>query len=168
MKQELLKIMECIAEGNKELVKELEECISDTEKYYENHQEEFEERGMEDDEEEEDIQWIAMVDILEREGYVAECDWKEGKEDFLWHVSHLNGIKSKGLELDEKWFDEAGEIIEWLEILDEKWKAKKVCMAAVDISSDSYVIFPIAAAEFEMLEELAEEIGFRIALAKDM
>ena len=100
-------------------MKEIEDCISDTEHYYESHQEEFEERGMEEDDEVEEIQWIAMVDILEREGYVSECDWSEGLEDFLYHVRELNGVKSNGLEVKDTWFDENGEVTEWLEILDE-------------------------------------------------
>lgn len=168
MKHAFIKIMECVTNGNKELVKEIEDCISDTEHYYESHQEEFEERGMEEDDEEEEIQWIAMVDILGREGYVAECDWSEGLEDFLYHVHELNGVKSNGLEVKDTWFDEDGEVTEWLEILDEKWEKENIAMFAFDISSDSYVIFPCDIEKFEQLEKWAEENEFRIAYAKDM
>lgn len=168
MKQELLKIMECVTDGNQELMKELEECITDTTNYYKSHQEAFEERGMEEDEEKEWIQWIALVDILERENYVAERDWKDYKEDFLYYIGNLNGIKSKGLKIDSNWLDEDGEITEWLEILDKKWEKEGIAVFAFDIDSDSYVLFPCAIEKFEQLEEWAEEAGFRIAYGKDM
>ncbi|MDE7425327.1 MAG: hypothetical protein K2N51_16845 [Lachnospiraceae bacterium] len=168
MKQELLKIMECVTDGNKELIKELEDCITDTINYYKSHQEVFKEWGIEKDEEEEWIQWIALVDILERENYVAGRDWKDEKEDFLYYIGNLNGIKSKGLKIDSNWLDEDGEITEWLEILDEKWEKEGIAMFAFDIDSDSYELFPCAIEKFEQLEEWAEEAGFRIAYGKDM
>lgn len=171
MEQQLLKIMECVTDGNKELMKELEECILNTADYYKNHQEVFEERDIVEEEEKEDeelIRWIALVDILEREGYVAERDWKDYKEDFLYYIGNLNGIKSKGLKIDSDWLDEDGEITEWLEIIDEKWEKEGMAMFAFDIDSDSYVLFPCAIEKFEQLEEWAEEAGFRIAYGKDM
>lgn len=168
MKQELLKIMECVTDGNKELIKELENCILNTEDYYRNHQETFEERGIEEDEEKELIQWIALVNILDREGYVVECDWKEDKENFLWNLDNLNGIKSKGLQVESNWFEEDGEITEWLAILDEKWEKEGMAMFAFDIDSDSYVLFPCEIKNFQNLEEWAEEAGYRIAYGKDM
>lgn len=168
MKQQLLKIMECVTDGNKELMKELEDCITDTTHYYKSHQEVFEERGIEEDEEEEWIQWIALVDILDRENYVEERDWKDEKEDFLYYIGNLNGIKSKGLKIDSDWLDEDGEITEWLEIIDEKWEKEGMAMFAFDIDSDSYVLFPCAIEKFEQLEEWAEQAGYRIAYGKDM
>lgn len=168
MEQELLKIMECVTDGNKELMKELEECITDTTNYYKSHREVFEERGIEEDEEEELIQWITLVDILYRENYVAERDWADEKEDFLYYIGNLNGIKSKGLKIDSDWLDEDGEITEWLEIIDEKWEKEGMAMFAFDIDSDSYVLFPCAIEKFQQLEEWAEEAGYRIAYGKDM
>lgn len=168
MKQELLKIMECVTDGNKELIKELEDCILNTEDYYRNHQETFEERGIDEDEEEELIQWIALVDILEREGYVAERDWEDEKEDFLYYIGNLNKVKSEGLRIEDKWLDEDGEITEWLAILDEKWEKEGIAMFAFDIDSDSYVLFPCEVKKFEQLEEWAEKAGYRIAYGKDM
>ena len=53
-------------------------------------------------------------------------------------------------------------------MLDEKWKEKGVCIAALDIDSDSYVIFPILESELDKLMELAEKVDGRIALAKEM
>lgn len=168
MKHAFIKIMECVTEGNKELVKELEDCILNTEGYYKSHQEAFEERGMEVDDEEEEIQWIALVDILEREGYVVECDWSEELEDFLYHVRELNMVRAQGLQVEDTWFEEDGEVTDWLEILDEKWEKENMAMLAFDIDSDSYVIFPCDIEKFEQLEEWAEDAGFRIGYAKDM
>lgn len=169
-----LKIVECVTDGHRELMEEMEACISDTQKYYKKHLEEFEERSMgeievqEEDIEEDEIQWIAMVDILEKSGYAAECDWCEEKEDFLYNIRNLNKIKSKNLEIDDSWLDEEGEIPEWLEIIDEKWAEKGMSMLAFDIDSDSYVLFPCETEKFLQLEEWAKEEGYRIAYGREM
>ena len=168
MKHAFVKIMEYVTEGDKKLMSELEKCILDTEGYYERHEETFEERGIEGDEEEEEIQWIAMVDILEREVYVAECDWAEELENFLYYVRELKKVKSLGLEVEDTWFEEEGEVTEWMEVLDDKWKKENIAMLAFDIDSDSYVFFPCNIAKIKQLEEWAKEEDFRIAYAKEM
>ncbi|MBD5136582.1 MAG: hypothetical protein HDT39_11585 [Lachnospiraceae bacterium] len=174
MEKILLKIVECVTDGNKELMEEMEGCISNTMNYYKSHQEEFESRGIEEDEveegemEEDEIQWIALVDILIKGGYVTECDWKVEKEDFLYNINNLNKLKSKGLKAEDKWLDEDGEITEWLEILDKKWEKEGIVMSAFDIDSDSYVLFPCETDKFEQLKDWAEEDGYRIEYGKEM
>lgn len=64
--------------------------------------------------------------------------------------------------------EENGNITEWCDILDKKWEAEKVCVAAFDIDSDSYVIFPCLIEEFAELKKLAVQSGQRIDLVKNM
>lgn len=174
MEHVFLKIMECVTDGNQKLMEEMENCISNTEDYYKKHLDEFEERGMgeieveEEGIEEDEIQWIAMVDILEKGGYVAECDWCVSKEDFLYSVENLNKVKSKDLKIEDSWLEYDQNITEWLEIIDEKWGKEGMAMFAFDIDSDSYVLFPCKTEKLEQLKEWAEEAGYRIAYGKEM
>lgn len=168
MRHELIKIIECITDGNTELIKELEACILNTSNYYKKHKEAFLARGIAEGEEEKLIQWITVVNILDREGYVTECDWKEEKDNFLFNLSNLNGIKSRNLQLESNWFKEDGEITEWLEILDKKWEKDGMAIFAFDINSDSYVLFPFEVKKFKKLDQCAKKAGYRIAYGKDM
>lgn len=65
------------------------------------------------------------VDILMNYGYVCECDWKETKEEFLFQISALKGMRSLMLNIKNKWLDEKQDIPVWCTVLDEKWKKLK-------------------------------------------
>ena len=119
-----------------DIVNEITTCIEDEGAYFESHIEQFEDRGIdefEDFEEEASLSWIALVDILMSKGYVCECDWKCSVEDLIYNLEELTNVKSRDLEIESDWFDEDSEITEWLEILDNKWKAKGVGVFAIDI-----------------------------------
>lgn len=165
---ELLEIAKLISKGDKSVEKAVQKCVSDMDSYYDEHEEDFEERWLdreaieEDEIEEDELQWIAMVDILINYVYCCELDWKCYKEDFVECLKELHGMERYGLSLEEDWLDEEADIREWCSVLDEKWKEKGVCIAALDIDSDSYVIFPVLEEELEQLIELAEEVDRRI------
>ena len=44
-------------------------------------------------------------------------------------------MKSLGLEVEDTWFEEEGEVTEWMEVLDDKWKKENIAMLAFDIDS---------------------------------
>ena len=171
---ELLQIGTLISKGDKSIEKEIKKCLSDMDAYYEEHEEDYEDRCLdretieEEEVEEEELQWIALVDILINHAYCCELDWKCYKEDFVYCLNELHGMEFYNLTLEEDWLDEEADVTEWCTVIDEKWQEKGVCVAALDIDSDSYVIFPIMKKELEKLMELADEIDCRIALAKDM
>ena len=87
-------------------------------------------------------------------------------EDFSYFVQNLHGFQKLGLELNPDWLDEDEDISAWCGVLTEKWEG--VCAAAIDIDSDSYVLFPTAAAQLADLQRLAGEIGHRIDAAERM
>ncbi len=121
---------------------------------------------IEDDEEE--ATWIALVDILEENGYVCERDWKDELEEFVYFLGNLKGIKTRELSVNKEWFLEDDDVGEWCKILGEKWKEKGVCVAAIDIDSDSYVLFPYEVEKMDGLCDLAEQLERRIDLAENM
>ena len=171
---ELLEIAKLISKGDKFVEKAVQKCVSDMDAYYDEHEEDFEERWLdreaieEDEVEEDELQWIAMVDILINHVYCCELDWKCYNEDFVECLKELHGMERYDLSMEEDWLEEEADIREGCSVLDEKWKEKGVCIAALDIDSDSYVIFPILESELDKLMELAEEVDGRIALAKEM
>ncbi len=167
----ILAIASAISAGDKQVMEEIKKCLEDTESYFQEHAERFEERGVDDLEDVEDIeeiQWLAMVDALEENGYVCERDWDDELEDFLHFLGNLKGVSSNGLSIEADWFDEGEGITEWCTVLDEKWEAAVFCVAAIDIDSDSYVLFPCASDQLDELSELAESVECRIDLGQNM
>lgn len=172
MSKPLLEIAMCISQEDGAVIKAVEQCLSDMDAYFAEHVEDFEDRGFEEEELEEvdqqELQWIALADSLINYVYCCELDWKCDKEEFADCVKELQGMEIYDLTLEEDWLEEDADVTEWCAVLDEKWLEKGFCMAALDIDSDSYVIFPLLESDLEKLMELAEQIGGRIALAKEM
>lgn len=155
----ILEIAAIISNGDEAVLQEVAACTSDPAGYFVAHQERYEERSVYDANDREEIQWLGLVDILEPHVYVCELDWKDAKEEFLYFLEHLKGMKRLGLELQEDWFSEKDDISIWSRILDEKWKPQQCCLTCIDINSDSYVLFPCGLAEAEQLKTLAAQLG---------
>ncbi len=162
----LVEIARMITNGDEAVLREAAACAQDPKGWFAAHQERYEERGVDSPDDLDSVQWLGLVDLLEEHGWVCERDWQDELEDFLYFLENLKGFRALGLELDESWFDEEDDIPAWCTILTEKWEG--VCVAAIDIDSDSYVLFPIAAPQLAQLQKLAEEIGHRIDAAERM
>ena len=170
-KNRIVDIAKEISVNDKAVIAEMEKCLNDTELYVEENEDRFLERGIEVEEVEDDVEevrWIAMVDILEANGYVCERDWKDELEDFVYFVGNLKGTKSRGLSIEAEWFEEEADVVEWCAVLDEKWAAEGVGVAAIDIDSDSYVLFPYEVEVLDKLCDLAEQLERRIDLVQNM
>ena len=164
----LLETIKIVSFQNTEILKQAEECVENTREYYKNHRDDFEARGLSMENELSFLQWIGCIDLLINNEFACECDWKEERDEFVFQISSLRGIASLALEIDSEWFDQSLAIPEWCEILDEKWKKSNCVMAAFDIDSDSYVMFPCRKDDIGRLSELAEGFGYRIDLARNM
>lgn len=164
----IIKIAGIISGEDDIVMKEAAECVASPEMFFKKHIEKYQERGIEVMVDSSQIQWLGLVDILDKYHYVCERDWSDEKEDFFYFVRQLKGMNRYQLPLEEEWLEEDGDVAEWCTVLDEKWEGKRVCMAALDIESDSYVLFPCKLEELEELGGYGEEIGHRIDFAKDM
>lgn len=164
----LAEIAEIISGGDAVIAENITACAGDPAAYFEAHQEQFEERWLHSCEDPDLVCWLALVDELEAREHVCERDWKDEKEDFLYFLGNLTGMKRLDLELQPDWLDEDGDISEWCAILDEKWASQQCCAACIDIDSDSYVVFPCGLPELERLKALAKKAGRRIELAEKM
>ncbi len=164
----LIEIARIVTRGSENIMSEIADCISDTKTYFYRHIERFQERGINEFDDKSFIQWISLVDILEKTQYVFECDWKEEKEGFVYGIQSLFFVELDHLPAEETWFDETEDVTMWCMILDDKWRKQGIGIYAFDIDSDSYVLFPCKTQEFSKLRAYAKQLGFRIDYAKNM
>mgnify|MGYP007087968079 FL=1 len=144
----------------------LEKCLESSKGYLISNFDRFDERGMDADDNEHDIVWIAIVDELLETGKVVELDCRVELEDFLYAFQPL--VEDAGLELLDKWFDEDESVPQWCNILDKKWLSKDAYVVGIDIDSDSYVIFPSQRETLKKLVLLGKQLNHRIDLAKNL
>ncbi len=164
----IYKIAAEISNADAKLLSEISECLLHTSDYFRKHLENYENRGMEEERDIDKIRWIGMVDSLIEHGYVCECDYKEELDEVLSCIKVLKGVRNENLPLEPDWFDEEDEITDWCETIDQNWQPQDMCIAAIDIGSDSYVMFACRRDSFKTLCEYAEEAGYRIDLACNM
>ncbi len=162
----VLEIAKLISSGDEAVLKDVSACTEDPAGWFTAHQDRYRERCILSPDDPELIQWLGLVDILEEHGWVCERDWKDELEDFSYFVQNLHGFQKLGLELDPDWLDEDEDIPARCGVLTEKWEG--VCVAAIDIDSDSYVLFPATAPQFAQLQKLAGEIGHCIDAVERM
>lgn len=168
VEQMFLKIASAISNKDEKVIQKVSRCLADTKSYFENHYAQYEERGIDHAEDGNFIQWIALVNSLLNHGHVCELDWKCEKVDFIYFLQKLTQAKTNEILLNENWFDEDDDIVEWCTLLDTKWTSKGMCVAALDIHSDSYVIFPFETANLAQIQKYAKKLGQRIDFAKNM
>ena len=130
----------------------LEQCLESPKGYLISNFDRFDERGIDEDDNEHDIVWIAIVDELLETGKVVELDCRVELEDFLYAFQPL--VDAAGLELSDEWFDEDEIVPQWCNILDKK--------------CDSYVIFPSQRETLKKLVLLGKQLNHRFDLAKNL
>lgn len=163
-----IEIASIISKGDETVVKKVSECISDPLKYFENYNESYDDRGMDEDDDIEDIIWIGVLDILIEAGYVIEEDWKEGLYSFVDDISSFKVMQEAGIEVDEDLDcldedDTNGCIASWARALDEDPVMQGYVIGGYDIGADCYDFFVCTKEELDVLSKLAEEVGHRIS-----
>ena len=155
-------ISRIISGGDEIVAGKMSDCLSDIKKYYSDNIIRYHERGFDDNDDNDTLYWIGMVDILESCGYVCEEDYKEKKSDFLHSFGELKEVKGNSLFFDENNLKEKDSVPDWCRELDKEWKEKGWCTAALDIDSDSYLIFPCRLSDFDTLVDYAMRVGHSI------
>lgn len=75
---------------------------------------------------------------------------------------------NNNLYIEAAWFDENEDIPVWCKVIDEKWERQGFCVGAIDIDSDSYVMFICKIEILKKLIILSKEINHRFDFAKNM
>lgn len=154
-----VEIARVISGGDETVMEEIAACAENPKNWFEEHRERYQERSVDSPSDLDLIVWLGLVDILENHGWVCERDWKDELEDFSYFLQNLHGFQQLGLDMNADWFNADGDIPAWCGVLTEKWAAQGVRVAAIDIDSDSYVLFPVSSAQFTALQTQAEKIG---------
>lgn len=149
-----------------ESLSKLEICFRSPQKYFNENAERYEERFFEGDQPDGQIIWVGIADEMIAGGTAIELDWKTEKEEFLEQMKALTDKHYLALSAD--WLKEEGDIPAWCSVLDEKWSEQEFCVAAMDIDSDSYVLFVCRSVVLTQLITLGKEIRHRFDFAKNM
>ncbi len=163
----VVEIARIISSGDEAVLRDITACTENPADWYDDCREQLFIRSVPPDESLEMVQWLTLMDILEKYGWVCKPDWKDRKDkltDFLYLVENLHSFQAQGLSMNPAWFDAGGNISAWCGVLAEKWASKGVRMASIDI--ESYVLFPCPVSQFPTLQGLAEEIGQYIAFVE--
>ncbi|MDO4667011.1 MAG: hypothetical protein Q4A90_04140 [Streptococcus sp.] len=144
----------------------LQECFESPEDYFEDNYERFEEYGMDDYESDDFIIWGAIAIELIENKELVELDWSSELEEFFYRLKNLADRKS--LDIKKEWFNEDDDIPTWCKTLDENWKSQDYCVGAMDLDSDTYVLFVCKKENLEKLKQLVSTIDFRFDYGKNM
>ena len=158
--------MVALLTDNTEVRSKLESCLESPQRYYRENVESYEERCIDGNQEDDRIVWFAIADEMILSGAAIELDWKTDVEDFFDEMKGLANRHHLGLQ--EDWFQEDDDIPTWCELLDEKWADKQFCVGAMDIDSDSYVLFVCRTEVLKQLSELGQQVGQKFDSAKNM
>ncbi|MDE6568053.1 MAG: hypothetical protein K2K70_10035 [Lachnospiraceae bacterium] len=144
----------------------LEQCIENPSGFYQEHADQYEERGLEESDDDDTIIWLGMMDAFIEAGKLFEFDYNVELDDFIYGMGEI--IPGNSLRIDENQLDEDSDITEWTKILSEQWSDEDYVIAAMDIDSDSYCIFIPTREVFDKLVMEAEKTGHRIDLAQNL
>ena len=169
MSNQMLQLSELLSMNNSSVMKEMEACAADTEKYCDNHRQEYEVLdclgGTMTDEDYACIQWIVLTECLVKYNIAALLDWKCELEDFADWIKGLAGKRKYKLTFRTAWFDEDESLEEWCSLLNAKWQPSGVCLVQLDMDNDAYIILPVLSEQYESVKKLVEAIGQKIYLA---
>ena len=147
-----------------DVLSKLKTCFDNPLHFFEENIDRYDERGIGEDDSLGTIAWIAIADELIEGKLAVELDWKEELSEFVWQIKGL--ADKNNLELYEECLDENDDIPTWCRILDAKWREKSYCIGAMDINSDSYLMFVCKLKTLQKLALLAAKIGRRFNFAK--
>ena len=165
----LYQIAQCITNGNPFVLYDVQDSISNCEAYYKAHERDYKERGIyEEDCEEEPLEicWIGLADSLKRNGYAIEIARDESALTLADRLARCELIRANSSLLNKGWFSKEEGILEGCRTLNKKWRGQGFCLVIMDIHCDSYVFFPCKEKELENLQNLAAEMEYLICHSK--
>lgn len=163
----LTEIFTSISEGDPAAAEEIRLCLNEPRKFAQKYANGFAERCVNIGKaEESELKWLGCTDILIRSGYAQECDYNCELADLVFSVNGLKSVKDVGIEFSEEDFDEDEDITAWCRQIGGMPSNRGIRIGALDIDSDSYVIFAAKPEKIERLKSLAKSAGQRIDLAE--
>ena len=166
MDSKILKIAEILSNNCLEILVELSKCIENTEQYYKENRTKYKIfqniGGIITEEDYNCIQWIVLVESLVKQTIAAAFDWKCEFEDFSYFIKKASDKQRQKNPFCKTWFQEDDSIEEWCVLLNDKWKSKGLCLAQLEMESDTYIILPLLFDDYKQVKKLACDIGQNI------
>ena len=162
-------IFSIIADHHESIVEEVAYCIENPRIFAKKNDELFDARGVNSQTAAEfKIKWLGCVEIMLRHGCAVEFDHNVDFDTFYERFGELDVVKSRGvLPSDDDIYLDYG-INNWFAAIDRCWMKSGLCVGAVDIDSDSYVVFVCTAEQLDQLGRLAEKVARRIVRAREL
>lgn len=148
---------------------EANKCIFNLPEYVQEYKNDYSKRLIETNADKDTLKWIGVTDCIIRNNYAVELDYKCEKADFLDAIKKLKCTEKLNITITpamENLIAEDGNICDWSSYLDSVWADNGICIGAIDIDSDSYVIFPIRVEKLNKVSALANSIKHRITYAQ--
>ncbi|MDP9859605.1 hypothetical protein J2S71_001301 [Olsenella profusa DSM 13989] len=175
-KKSYLRIARIISGGDTNAMSEFSGSFEEPDAYGTVHVDHLYDWGLED---ENDVNrfahdhWMVLVDILERNGCVCLCDWKQPADEFLPLVGLTRRAAAEGIDFASV-VGTSGQgdvgLADWWEgnaCLDlPELSEKSLLIANMDIDSDAYVLFVCSEGEYRRIRSLAKSLGRIINQAK--
>lgn len=164
-----IEIAKIISNDNMDVINEVKGCISNPIKYFQLNKEKYLDRGINNVDNIDTIIWIGMVDILINNKCVCELDYKDELVNFIYFMNDLKTMKENNINITEKLIKQEDKSIpEWCEYLKQQGAMKNFVIGAIDIDSDSYVMFVCLVTMLDKLKKLAEDMNHRIDMATNI
>ena len=111
-----------------------------------------------------ELKIVAMILLLNENGYICYLDWKCELEDFqmISDVMKKVGIAENICNIEDLNLDEDDDIEIWSEEFNKVFSKKDIFIGNINTSSDSYSIFPVNKENLKKLKELGNRIGMKI------
>lgn len=173
--QDIFELADLMSNGNRELFITLKEVVfaSDPNKILDDLEQvldaaTFDVFLAQVGESERDNLWLILMTLLEHGHYITVRDHKDDLQNFIHYFDRLRQVASAGiaLALDSDGLNPGASIPEWAAVIDSKFLAEGYCLGAIDMNTDSYYLFFNTRANFDRIRHLAQNVGYRVDLAK--
>ncbi len=111
-----------------------------------------------------EIWLLGLVDVLIKQHYACELDWKEPIEEFAGMVSQLFVVRTEGLPVNNFGLFEDDDVEIWIERVNQAWRPLDFVLLTIDIDSDSYVLAPARRQFLTDIQEIALEAGIKVSV----
>ena len=163
----LLKIAEILSSNDRKIIKKLELILEDFYKYLKNNENFYyisNNINSISQKEMINLKVVAMVLLLNENGYICYLDWKCELEDFEMIIDVMKkiGIDENIYNFDKLNLNEDDDIEVWSKEFNKILSEKDIFIGNINTNSDSYSIFPIFKENLEKLRELGKKINTEI------
>ncbi len=111
-----------------------------------------------------EIWLLGLVDVLIKQHYACELDWKETIDEFAESVSELFVVRTEGLPVEQFGLFEDDDVEIWLERVNKAWQPLGFVLLTIDIDSDCYVLIPARCEFLPDIQEIALEAGIKVSV----